>query len=308
MAIQLGRSAAAVYEEAPLRRVSVRGTARAYLELSKARLSAMVVLTTAVGYVMAGPVPFDTARFLLTIIGTCLAAWGANALNQWHEADRDALMLRTRTRPLPAGRIGRSAALAYGLIVGLAGPALLAATVSPAAAVLALVTLVVYVLIYTPMKVRTPLNTLVGAVVGAIPPVIGWVAAVERFEAGAWIIGGILFLWQIPHFLALAWLYREDYARGGFRMLPAVDPSGRLTGYVSVAYSLLLIPLASLLSVMQVATWWYGLGAILAGAGLTAASVAFERDREDAAARRLFVVSLVYLPVLLALMVAGRAP
>lgn len=278
----------------------------AYLELGKARLSALVVLTTAVGYLVAAEGAIDWRRFALTVVGTTLAAWGANAINQWLEAARDARMVRTRTRPIPSGRIAPGAALAFGLVFGAVGPAILLSGVSAAASALALGTLLIYVLIYTPMKVYTPLNTLVGAVVGAIPPLIGWVASAGRLEWGGWIIAGVLFLWQIPHFLALAWTYREDYARGGFKMLPNVDAGGRLTGLVVVMYSLLLVPIGAALSLSGDAGVAYLAGAIVLGGLLTALGIGLERQRSDAAARRLFFGSLAYLPLLLGLMLVDR--
>lgn len=274
-----------------------------WLELSKARLVALVVFTAAVGFVLATPARPDWVRLIWTMLGTFLAAAGANALNQWLEAAPDARMERTRTRPLPARRIGHRAALAFGAASGLGGPLLLWALVGPAAALLALAALAAYVAIYTPLKQRTPLNTLAGAVVGAIPPLMGWVAAVGRLDPGAWVLGGIVFLWQIPHFLALAWLYRDDYARGGFRMLPGEDPSGALTGYVVVLYTLVLVPLTLLLTPLGVTGGWYAIGAVLLGGSLLGAGVGLEWRRTAAAARRLFVASIVYLPGLLALMV-----
>jgi protoheme IX farnesyltransferase len=278
----------------------------AYLELGKARLSALVVLTTAVGYLVAADGAIDWLRFGTTLIGTTFAAWGANAINQWLEAERDARMFRTRARPIPAGRIAPAAALAFGVAFGALGPAILLFGVGAAASALALGTLMIYVLIYTPMKIHTPLNTLVGAVVGAIPPLIGWVASAGRLEWGGWIIAGVLFLWQIPHFLALAWTYREDYARGGFKMLPNVDASGRLTGLVVVMYSLLLVPIGAALALSGNAGSAYLCGAIVLGILLTALGVGLERHRTDAAARRLFFGSLIYLPLLLGLMVVDR--
>ncbi len=291
--------------DAPAQRA--RGSAlHVYMDLSKARLSALVVLTTAVGYLMAADGPIEWLRFALTLVGTTLAAWGANAINQCMEAERDARMFRTRTRPIPSGRITTGSAYAFGVTVGILGPAILLAGVGAAASAMALGTLLIYVLIYTPLKVWTPLNTLVGAVVGAIPPMIGWVGSAGRLEMGAWIIAGVLFLWQIPHFLALAWTYRDDYARGGFKMLPNVDASGRLTGLVVVMYSLLLVPTGAALSLSGEAGIAYLVGAIALGALLAALGIGLERYRSDAAARRLFFGSLIYLPLLLGLMVVDR--
>ncbi len=278
-----------------------------YLELGKARLSALVLLTTAVGFALGERGSVDWLRLAWTLVGTGLAALGANALNEWLEADRDAQMRRTRQRPLPARRIGRREALLFGIVSGAVGPALLLALVNVAAAALALAALLIYVLLYAPLKTRSVCNTLVGAVVGALPPLIGWVAATGgRTAPGAWILAGILFLWQTPHFLALAWLYRDDYARGGFRMLPMVDPRGHLTGCVVVMYTLVLLALTLLPVLVGMAGWWYAAGALLLGSALVILSAALERRRTDSAARRVFVASVVYLPLLLGLMVLDR--
>jgi protoheme IX farnesyltransferase len=277
------------------------------LELGKWRLSALVVTTTAVGYALAVPPGTPWTRLLYTVMGTALAALGANALNEWWEVARDERMLRTRRRPLPTRGLSAPAALAFGLTSGLAGPLVLIGGVGLAPGLLALATLLIYVLVYTPIKVRSPLNTLVGAVVGAIPPTIGWVAATGRMGIGAWILAGILFVWQVPHFLALAWLHRADYARGGFLMVPVIDVGGHFTTYLVLLYSLTLLPLTLMLTGVGVTGWVYAGGAIVLWAGLLAAGVALERQRSTKAARRLFLASVIYLPVLLALMLLDRA-
>lgn len=290
------------------RRWQGAGAVGAYLEFVKARLCALVLVTTLAGYLLASQGPVGGAKLLWTMIGTALAAFGANALNQWAEVRRDERMERTRRRPLPAGRLDPRQALlvAVGLSVG--GPIVLGWGVNLLSAGLALLTSVLYVGVYTPLKTRTPLNTLVGAVVGAIPPMIGWVGAAGRLDTGAWILGAILFLWQIPHFLALAWMYREDYERGGFRMLPTVDPAGQLTGYVMVLYTLLLLPIGLLATLEGIAGWWYAGGSVLLGAWFTALVLHLYATRSRAAARRVFLASAMYLPLLLGLMVIDRAP
>lgn len=285
-----------------------RPSLTAYFELGKARLSALIVFTAAVGFVLASRGSVDWLRLGWTVLGTGLAALGANALNQWWEVERDARMVRTRTRPLPERRVNRRAALVLAAAVGLAGPMLLAATTNVLAGVLALTALLIHVLAYTPLKARTPANTLVGAIVGALPPLLGWAAAAGRLGAGGWLLAGILFLWQIPHFLALAWMYREDYARGGFRMLPVIDPHGHLTGCVAVLYTLALVPLTLMLTLVGTAGWLYAGGAVVLGGGLLLVGVGLERSRTNAAARRLFVASVIYLPLLLGLMVTDRHP
>ncbi len=277
------------------------------LELSKARLSALVLLTTLVGYMLAGS-DASLANVLATLVGTALAAFGANALNQCIEADRDARMNRTRRRPLPSGRLSPRWAWSYALSVAAAGPLLLAAAVGPLPAALAALCELIYVFAYTPLKVRTPLNTLVGAVCGAIPPMIGWSAATGRLELGAWVLAAILFCWQIPHFLALAWLYRDDYRAGGFRMLPEVDPAGRLTGGAALLYSLGLLAVSLLLHPLGIVGPLYVAGATLLGLLLIGGSVWLWMQRTHTSARRLFLASVIYLPLLLALMVFDHVP
>ncbi len=283
-----------------------------YLRLAKARLSALVVVTTAVGFIMApaptGSVGFDWMRFVMTALGTALAAGGANALNQLLEIRRDGLMHRTRQRPLPSGELGVTHGLLVSLAMAYAGLAVLALTVNLAAAGLALITIVTYLALYTPLKTRTTLNTLAGAVCGAIPPMIGWVAASGRLDPGAWVLGVILFVWQIPHFFALAWLYREDYRRGGFAMLPVIDPDGRLTGQVVVVSSLLLLPVALAATLFGLAGWVYALGSTIAGLWLLSFGVHLLARRTQENAKRLFLASVIYLPVLLCLMVVDRIP
>lgn len=279
-----------------------------YAELAKARLSALVVITTAVGYALGSEfdTPAEWSRFFFTLLGTAMSAAGANTINQWMEISRDARMQRTRFRPLPDGRISRAHALAFGLLMSLGGPLLLALRVNPLAALLGLATVAIYVLIYTPLKPRTPLNTVAGAVCGAIPPMMGWAAATESLAQPAWVLGGLLFLWQIPHSLALAWLYRDDYARGGFRMLPIIDSSGRVTCQAAVLYSLALLPVGLMLTMQGVCGWIYAIGSLVAGLVFVAASVQLYLRRDRTSARRVFFASIIYLPVLMALMIVDQ--
>ncbi|MHC4273825.1 MAG: heme o synthase [Planctomycetota bacterium] len=292
------------------RRADKRGLIGLYLQLSKARLSALVLLTTAVGFVMGSPgaAGIDWARLLLTVAGTALAAAAANALNQVLEFRHDGRMQRTRGRPLPSGAIGIRHALLFSGAATCTGLGILALAVNLAAAGLALATICVYVGLYTPLKTRSTLNTLVGAVCGAIPPMIGWVAATGRLEPGAWILGALLFVWQIPHSFALGWLYRDDYARGGFAMLPVVDRGGRLTGQVVVLTSLCLVPLALAATLAGLTGWVYTAGSIGLGLWILSFGARLYTQRTEASARRLFLASIVYLPVLLCLMVADRGP
>ncbi len=289
----------------PSKKHESRGTLGTYLELTKARLCALVLVTTAVGLWVAAPSP-SPMLVVLTLLGTGFAAFGANALNQCLEERRDGLMQRTCERPLPSRRIPRLNAWAVSLALAVAGPVVLWIGVNPLAAVLALLTEILYLAVYTPLKPRTPLNTLVGAVVGALPPMIGWAAARGQLDLGAWLLALILFLWQIPHFLSLAWLYREDYARGGFRMLPSVDPHGRLTGNLVVLYALVLIPVSLALTITGLAGPWYAMAALVLGLGLLAAAVLFFWQKRDRDAKRAFLASVIYLPLLLGCLVADR--
>lgn len=279
-----------------------------YLELGKAGLSLFVVGTTAVGYVLASRGDLSWRGLLLTLLGTGLTSSGSLALNQFMERGRDARMERTCHRPLPAGTIAPAQALRAAIVSMTAGLAILAAFANLLTAALATTVVVAYLGFYTPMKPRTPLCTLVGAVCGAIPPMMGWAAAVGQLEIGAWILAAVLFLWQIPHFLALAWLYREDYERGGFRMLPVLDRSGVVTGRMVILYSLALLPIGLAATLAGMAGWLFLVGSVVLGGGLLAMGVRMARLRTDRSARMLFLASLVYLPVMLALLVVDRGP
>ncbi len=285
-----------------------RGTAAALLELSKARLSALVVLTAVVGYLLGAADPLNWLRLAALVAGTTLSAFGANALNQCLEIERDRRMIRTRTRPLPAGDLSAMFAWRCAIVMAAAGPLLLAMGVNALTAGLSAACIAIYVLIYTPMKVHTTLNTLVGAVVGAIPPLMGWAAATDGLGPGGLALAAILFVWQIPHFLALAWLYRDDYARGGYRMLPLLDPDGRRTARVILLYSLMLVPVSLALTLLSVTGAMYAVAALVLGCILLALAVRLYFDRCDGNARRVFLASVIYLPLLLLAMSADRAP
>ncbi len=280
---------------------------RDLLDLSKARLSGMVVVTTAVGYLLAVP-SIDLGALLATIGGTALTAFGANTLNQYRERDVDARMERTRARPLPAGRLRPDVALVYGVAVSLVGAFVLLAWSGWLPAALAVATILLYVLVYTPLKRVSTLNTLVGAVCGAIPPLIGWTAASGGVGTEGWLLFALLFVWQMPHFLALAWMYREDYARGGLRMLPVVDPGGRLTFPVMVVFALLHVPLGLLITLSGIAGPWFAFGSLLLGLWWFRLGLKLYRSHSDHDARRVFLASLAYLPLALVLMVADSGP
>ena len=283
---------------------------RTIQDLTKFRLTVLVIATTAIGYALARGVTeeFQWGIFGMTMLGSALAASGSAILNQVFEKQRDGRMDRTRTRPVPAGRVSRAAAFAAGVLCSYAGVAILAASVNLLSAGLALLTILVYILVYTPLKPLTTLNTLVGAVSGAIPPMIGWAAATDSLEIGAWILGGILFVWQLPHFLALAWLYREDYQRGGHAMLPVVDRDGEITAQVMVAMALLLVPIGMMATLLGIAGWFSAVVSLLVGSWFAWRCLSFWRKRTHAAARRAFHASLIYLPIVLGVMVIDRGP
>ncbi|RMG44637.1 MAG: protoheme IX farnesyltransferase [Acidobacteria bacterium] len=278
-----------------------------YAELTKARLSALVVLTAAAGYAAAGA-PLVSIRFAAAVLGVGLAALGANGLNQWWEAPLDARMERTRGRPIPAGRLSPREALVVSLLLAGTGVTLLAACANVLSGALALAVILLYVLAYTPLKTRSSLCTIVGAVCGALPPMIGWAAADGRVAPGAFLLAGILFAWQMPHSLSLAWLYREDYEKGGFRLLPVVDREGSLTGSMVVLYSLVLVPLGLLATLGGLAGAAFALGSALLGGGLTGVGIGLFRNRSRRQARRVFLATLIYLPALLGLLTADRVP
>ncbi len=284
-----------------------RSFATDYAELTKPRITLMVMFTALVGYVMGSPIGAVSLPGLFeALAGTGLVAAGASVLNMVLERRTDALMHRTRDRPLPAGRLRTAEALGFGLALTSLGLALLAWFSGTPAAGVALLTWISYVFFYTPLKTRTSLSTIVGAFPGALPPVIGWAAARGGVDPGAFVLFAILFLWQIPHFLAIAWIYREDYARGGLPMLPVVDPEGRMTGRQAVANSiaLLLVSLAPAAAGMAGRT--YLLGAAILGLLLAAAAIRAAVFRSLASARVLFLASIVYLAGLNALLLADR--
>ena len=275
-------------------------------ELMKARLSLLVLLTTLVGLVCGVGGQLELGRTVFTLLGTSLVAAAAATLNEWIERDLDAKMIRTAQRPLPTGRIGPDEALVGGAGMAGVGLATLFFGVNAPVAFLAGMTLALYLFVYTPMKKWTALNTLVGAVPGAIPPLIGFAAGRGNLGIEGWALFSILFLWQIPHFLAIAWRHREDYRRAGFRMLPCHDATGRVTGVVALVYCLALLA-ASLWPVyLQSAGMLYALGAMVLGTGFTILAAGFAWRPSLVSARKLFLGSLVYLPVVLILLVGDR--
>jgi protoheme IX farnesyltransferase len=277
-----------------------------FVTLTKPRITFLVVLTTLVGFVAAGSGATDVPLLLETLAGTALVAGAASALNQWAEREADAVMRRTLRRPIPAGRLAPGESAVFGVALGAAGIAYLAVEVGGLASFLAAATAASYLLIYTPLKKVTSLATVVGAVPGAIPPLIGWAAMRGRLDPGAWVLFLILFFWQMPHFLALAALYRRDYARAGFRVLPVVDPDGASTGRQSVLYALALLVVSLMPTLVGMAGPLYFFGALGLGLGFLASGARFAFHPESHThAARLFRYSLLYLPVLCLLMALG---
>jgi len=275
---------------------------RDYFVLSKARIVMMVLITTAAGYAFAAP-HINGLLLLNTLFGTALVAAGTNALNQYVEREHDARMRRTRTRPLPDGRISPRAALVFSAAIAIAGTLYLIATVNVLTAVLGALTLTSYIFVYTPLKRVSTICTVVGAVPGAIPPLMGWTAATGSIGIGGLILFAILFFWQLPHFMAISWIYREDYGRAGFAMLSVRDADGTATARQAILYSLGLVAVSALPPFFGLAGAGYLIGAVIAGVALTAASVAFFFDRSNRTARRLFMLSNAYLVVVMLLLV-----
>ena len=287
-------------------RTGARGLAADLLELTKPGITALVLVTTAVGFYLASPGAPDPWLALHALWGTGLLAAGTNALNQYAEREIDAGMKRTRERPLPAGRLRPLTALLFSAGISLLGAVHLAVFVNPLTALLGTAALVIYIFAYTPLKRRTPLCTVVGAVPGAIPPMMGWTAVRGELDLAALVLFGIVFLWQMPHFYAIAWLYRQDYARAGFPMLPTVEGGDERTARQIVLYTAALLAVSLLTTVLDLTGAIYFFGALTLGLAFLALGVALARGRTGLEARRLFFGSIVYLPVLLVLMVVDK--
>ncbi|MFM8790265.1 MAG: heme o synthase [Chthoniobacterales bacterium] len=275
-------------------------------ELVKARLSLLTLATAMAGFALGVKDSWNWLLLAATLGGTALCAGGAAALNQWWEREHDGLMKRTRQRPLPAGRMTSSDALVAGSVFSVSGVLCLALFANLLSASLAAATIIFYILVYTPLKRVTSLNTIIGAVPGALPPLIGWTAARGSIDAEGLTLFAILFLWQMPHFLAIAWLYREDYAQAGFKMLSEGDESGAVTGRQAVIYSLALLVVSLLPSVFFAYSAVYFYGALVLGVGFTALAGRFAAQGTVPAAKALFLGSIAYLPLLLGLMVLAR--
>ncbi len=301
-----------VSEQTPTRlaKQESKASARRFLadiaELVKVRLTLLVLMTTLVGFLFGWRGNLDLLYLFHALCGTFLAAAGAAALNQVFEADYDLRMRRTRNRPIPARRLSRDEGLIIGLLGCVAGVIYLSLATNLLAGLLTALTIGTYLFAYTPLKRVTTLNTVVGAIPGALPPMIGWAAARGQLDFEAWILFAILFLWQMPHFLAIAWLYRKDYRDAGFVMLSGSDPDCRLTGRLALFYTMALVSVSLLPFVLRLTSFWYVLVALISGIGFFLAALAFALAGTEKAARRLFLVSIIYLPLTLGALVLAR--
>jgi protoheme IX farnesyltransferase len=287
--------------------LSLRERVAAYVELTKPRITFLIVLTAAAGFCLAAPVgAFNYITFIHGMIGIALLSSGIATLNQYMERHLDARMRRTATRPLPTGRLAPVEALLFGLGLTLIAEIYMALLVNPLTAALGLTVIGGYLFLYTPLKTRTSLSTAIGAFPGAMPPLMGWTAATGEVTMGAWALFAILFLWQFPHFLAIAWMYKEDYARAGIVMLPVVEPDGRLTAQQIVVNTLMLIPVSLMPTLLGISGSVYMVGAIILGLLFLYSSIMCAVFKSRQQARRLLLASVVYLPLLFVLMVLNR--
>jgi protoheme IX farnesyltransferase len=278
-----------------------------YIELTKPRITWLILMSTAVGYYFGlRGAEFHWLALIHTLLGTGLLASGTATLNEWYERDADAKMRRTRGRPIPSGRVSPRGALVFGIALSVLGFADLALAVNHVAAIWGMATLASYLFLYTPLKQRTPHATTVGAFPGAMPPLIGYAAAAGTLSAEAWVLFGILFLWQFPHFLSIAWMYREDYARAGIVMLPVIEPDGKATARQIVICSVLLIPASLAPGFLGMAGSVYLFGALALGLMFAYAAVRAAFDRTKVRARRVLLASVIYLPVIYGLLLIDR--
>ncbi len=274
-----------------------------YIELTKPRITWLIVMSTAIGFYFGHSGNWALWPVIHTLIGTALIASGTAALNQWYEREADRHMRRTQMRPLPAGRLQPKQALWFGVGLSLAGGLELGFGVNWLTSVLGIATLAAYLFIYTPLKQKTWWSTTVGAFPGAMPPLIGFAGAADKLTAEAWVLGAILFLWQFPHFYAIAWMYREDYSRAGIQMLPVVEPDGESTARQILLYSILLIPISLLPKWVGMTGNLYLIGAAALGVWFVYSGIQVSLDRTKLRARKVLLTSVIYLPVLYALMV-----
>jgi protoheme IX farnesyltransferase len=286
--------------------ISLKAKASAYFELTKPRIAFMLVLTAAAGFYLGIKEDFQFPLFINSMIGITLLAFGVATLNQYIERQIDLLMERTALRPLPTSKVSPLEALVFGVALCAAAEIYLALLVNPLTAGLGIVVIVGYVLLYTPLKRRTSASTAIGAIPGAMPPLMGWTSAANEITVGGWTIFAMLFLWQFPHFLAIAWLYREQYKKAGIQMLPVVEPSGKMTARQIVIFALMLLPISLAPFFIGLAGWVYLGGASVLSLWFLVESIRTAREKSEKSARRLLVVSVLYLPLIYGLMVANH--
>jgi protoheme IX farnesyltransferase len=289
-----------------VREITLSERALAFLELTKPRIAFLLVLSSAAGFYMASSQGFEPLLFVNAMAAITLLAFGVATLNQYIERDIDPLMTRTAERPLPTKKVAPIEALVFGVIQCVAAEVYLLVAVNALTALLGLIVIVGYVFLYTPMKTRTPMSTVVGAIPGAMPPLMGWTAASGEITVVAWALFATQFLWQFPHFLSIAWLYRAQYANAGIRMLPVVEPTGRLTMRQIVLFTIVLVPVSLAPFFFQVSGFIFLIGAFLLGVWFLYVSVKAAITRSDAMARKLLLASVIYLPLLFLLMVLDR--
>ena len=283
--------------------INTREKLSAFFELTKPRIAFMLVLTSAAGFYLGSKGSFDFVLFINAMVGIALLAFGVATLNQFIERRTDALMERTARRPLPTRKVSPAEALIFGILLCVSAEIYLAFLVNVLTAVLGLVVVVGYVFLYTPLKTKTSVSTAVGAIPGAMPPLMGWTSAADEITLGAWALFALLFLWQFPHFLAIAWMYREQYAKAGILMLPVVEKEGKLTAQQIVVFTVFLLPVSLAPFFLGLSGWVYLIGAALLGIWFLSASIAAARSKSNEKARKLLLVSVLYLPILFALMV-----
>ena len=289
-----------------VRSAGVRERALAFFELTKPRIAFLLVLSAAAGFYMASANGFDSFLFINSMLSITLLAFGVSTLNQYIERDIDPLMERTAERPLPTARVTPNEALVFGIVQCVLAEVYLLTMVNALTALLGLVVIVGYVLMYTPMKTRTSLSTVVGAIPGAMPPLMGWTSASNRITVVAWALFATQFLWQFPHFLSIAWLYRKQYANAGIKMLPVVEPSGKLTARQIVLFSIMLLPVSLAPFFFQVSGVAFLIGGLVLGLWMLGVSIQTALSKSDKSARKLLLVSVVYLPLFFLLMVLDK--
>lgn len=275
----------------------------AFLELTKPRIAFMLVLTSAAGFYLGSKGSFDFLLFINSMIGIVLLAFGVATLNQFIERRTDALMERTAKRPIPTNKVSPAEALIFGLILTVSAEIYLAFLVNTLTAILGLVVIVGYVLLYTPLKTKTSVSTAIGAIPGAMPPLMGWTSSANEITLGAWVLFALLFLWQFPHFLAIAWMYKDQYEKAGILMLPVVEKKGTITATQIVTFTLMLLPISVAPYFMGFAGMIYLVGASVLGLWFLISSIQTARAKSVEQARKLLLVSVLYLPVIFALMV-----